>query len=223
MANFNSSSLGPPTPSTLAIADTGSTGHFLPADTPVLNKRPAIHPITIHNPNGTIMHSTHIAELNVPTLPLAARKAHIVPALHSLPLLSIGQLCDAGCQITLDADRMQVKHNDNIALTGLRNSESRLWHVDLAPTCPTTSDAGPTTTDQHVPTADQHCLGAIGSATPADLVAFAHASLFSPALPTLAKAIDKGFLTNFPGLTAKALRKYPPQSYAMVKGHLDQV
>ena len=169
------------------------------------------------------MHSTHDAELNVPTLPLAARKAHIVPALHSLPLLSIGQLCDAGCQITLDADRIQVKHNDNIALTGLRNSESRLWHVDLAPTCPTTSDAGPTTTDQNVPTADQHCLGAIGSATPADLVAFAHASLFSPALPTLAKAIDKGFLTNFPGLTAKALRKYPPQSYAMVKGHLDQV
>jgi hypothetical protein len=33
----------------------------------------------------------------------------------------------------------------------------------------------------------------------------------------------KGYLQNFPGLTARALRKHPPHSFAMVKGHLDQV
>jgi hypothetical protein len=65
-------------------------------------------------------------------------------------------------------------------------------------------------------------MTAIGSATPAQLVAFAHATLFSPALSTLKLALNKGYLTNFPGLTAKTLRKYPPQSFPMVKGHLDQ-
>jgi hypothetical protein len=65
-------------------------------------------------------------------------------------------------------------------------------------------------------------MTAIGSATPAQVVAFAHATLFSPALSTLKLALNKGYLTNFPGLTAKTLHKYPPQSFLMVKGHLDQ-
>jgi hypothetical protein len=40
---------------------------------------------------------------------------------------------------------------------------------------------------------------------PADLKAFAYAALFSPALSTLAIALEKGFLTNFPGLTPALL------------------
>jgi hypothetical protein len=34
--------------------------------------------------------------------------------------------------------------------------------------------------------------------------------------------LKKGFVQNFPGLTKKKLAKYPPRSYAMVKGHMDQ-
>jgi hypothetical protein len=62
----------------------------------------------------------------------------------------------------------------------------------------------------------------IGSATPAELVAFVHAVLFLPALSMLPSAISKGFLTNFPDLTTKLLLKHLPQMAAMVKGHLDQ-
>ena len=71
-------------------------------------------------------------------------------------------------------------------------------------------------------TTEMVASAAIGAATPADLVAFAHAALFSPTLSTLDKALKQGFLTNFPGLTQKTLRQYPPQSPAMIKGHLDQ-
>jgi hypothetical protein len=63
-------------------------------------------------------------------------------------------------------------------------------------------------------------MSTIGSATPEELVAFAHAALFSPAPSTLAIALKKGFVHNFPGLTEKTLTKYPLRSYAMVKGHL---
>jgi hypothetical protein len=42
----------------------------------------------------------------------------------------------------------------------------------------------------------------------ANLVAFAHATLFSPALSTLEKALDKGYLINFPGLTPQNLRRH---------------
>jgi len=42
---------------------------------------------------------------------------------------------------------------------------------------------------------------AIGTAKPAKLVAFAHAAMFSPALSTLAEALQQGYLPEFAGLT----------------------
>jgi Reverse transcriptase (RNA-dependent DNA polymerase) len=57
--------------------------------------------------------------------------------------------------------------------------------------------------------------------TPADLVAFAHAALFSPAISTLKTALDKGFLPPFTGLTATTLARYPPSLDATAMGHLD--
>ncbi len=46
---------------------------------------------------------------------------------------------------------------------------------------------------------------ALGLPTSAELVAFAHATLFSPMLQTLEQALNKGFLTNFPGLDVMSL------------------
>jgi Reverse transcriptase (RNA-dependent DNA polymerase) len=57
----------------------------------------------------------------------------------------------------------------------------------------------------------------------ADQVAFSHAALFSPVLSTLHQAIDKGYLTNFPGLTTDNLRRHPPTTIATDKGHMDQL
>jgi hypothetical protein len=155
------------------------------------------------------MYSTHEAELDIPNLPLAARYCHIVPALTNHSLLSIGQLCDAGCSIELDATVLRVQYDGTTVLTGTRTPETRLWQVDEKPT------------SQY--TVTHATNAAVGSATPAETVAFAHATLFSPALSTLHTALAKGYLHNFPGLTAKSLRKYPPRSFAMIKGHLDQV
>jgi hypothetical protein len=46
---------------------------------------------------------------------------------------------------------------------------------------------------------------------------------FLPALSTLERALERGYLLNFPRLTTRTLQKHPPTSYAMVKGHLDYV
>ena len=55
-----------------------------------------------------------------------------------------------------------------------------------------------------------------------ELVAFAHAALFSPSLTTLRKAVNTNFLHDFPGLTTKSLKNYPPITAATGKGHFDQ-
>jgi hypothetical protein len=95
---------------------------------PVVNKRPAANPITIHNPNGTIMYSTHTAELDIPHLPPAACQVHIVPDLASHTLLSIGQLCDAGCDVTFNANAVTVTYQNHLILQVTRTATTRLWH-----------------------------------------------------------------------------------------------
>ena len=141
------------------------------------------------------MYLTHVAKLDLPHLPLTTRQVHIVPDLASHTLVSIGQLCDAGCHVSFTATNMIVSYAKQIVLTGLRTPITRLWQF----TMPT--QAEPTSPEPIAETP----LAAIGSAMPAELIRFAHAALFSPVLSTLEEALKKGYLTNFPGLTAKLL------------------
>ena len=153
------------------------------------------------------MYSTHLADLDLPTLPPEARQVHIVPDLSSHSLLALGPLCDAGCSVTFDATSVVVTLQNKPILHGCRTPATRLWHFNL-PGAPSSAPAS--------------ANAAIGSATPAQLVAFSHAALFSPALSTLAGALSKGYISGLPGLTSELLRRHPPASAPMVKGHLDQ-
>ena len=102
------------------------------------------------------------------------------------------------CHATAEACFQQ-----KLILTGQRNSET----------------GGPWT--MSVPAAFQAHKAVNMNAKPEDLVAFAHRSLWLPANSTSLKALQRGFLPPFPGLSTKTLRKCPPQTEAMIKGHLD--
>jgi hypothetical protein len=158
----------------------------------VLNKRLTRNPIKIKIPNGATIKSTHIAEIDFPMLRPAARKAHIVPALNNCSLL--GQLCDAGYNILLEANTSSVLDAGEAILTGSRDHSTGMWRITL-PSASTT-----------------HMSHHVGKQSTADLVAFAHATLFSPSLSTLEKALNNGYLANFSGLNAQSLRKFPPAS-----------
>jgi hypothetical protein len=163
------------------------------------------------------MKSSHTAYLDLPDLPLAARLVHIVPALTTKSLLSIPQLCSNGCTAELDSKTITIKYNDQVALAGTRCPTSGLWHIDIS--TPVPDNSIPDTTTIGPPF---EANAAAGSSHPSDLVAFAHAALWSPSLSTLEKALANGYIINFPGLSQQLLRKYPPKSRATMKGHLDQ-
>ena len=61
----------------LAVADTGTTGHYLTLDLPCSNKKKAVHPLPIHMPNGEVIKYMHTELLAHPDLPLQARQAHL--------------------------------------------------------------------------------------------------------------------------------------------------
>jgi hypothetical protein len=60
------------------------------------------------------------------------------------------------------------------------------------------------------------------SAKPPDLVALAHATLFSSTISALQVALKNNFLLNFQVLLLLTLNKYPPHSIATAKGHMNQ-
>jgi hypothetical protein len=156
-------------------------------------------------PDGLTTTSTHTAHLHLANLPPEATKTDLFPALGDTNLLSIGILCNADCTATFTKTRTTIHKNGKLILEGPRAVKgARLRHIQL-------------------PHKQEYAGLAVNqSAKPTDLVAFSHAALFSPPLTTLAEALCKDYLIGFPGLTKDMLAKYPPQSMATIKGHLDQ-
>ena len=175
------------------------------------------------------MQSTEEGNLLLSRLPLQARRAHRVPnTQHSLLLVS--QLCDAGCKVEFHKTHAAIIQNNQIAYVAQRDPITGLWILQIDDNDETLSVDSPPQQALHTRTSTSNGIvdvgdlanATIGSPTAAQLVAFGHATMGSPTLSTLDKALERNFVRNIPGLSQKSLRKYPPKSIAMDKGHLDQ-
>ena len=165
------------------------------------------------------MTASHTASLNLSHLPVtlsaAARQATVHPDLSSKALLSLGQLCDHGCDyILLDKRYVSVIQHGKTSVIGQRDTRTGLWHVDLHPTRST--DTLPT---EH-PSYQHQANSAYAQKTKADLLTFLHRACFSPSVSTWTQAIDNNFFATWPGVTSDAVRKFLPKSMATAKGHL---
>jgi hypothetical protein len=187
---------------------TGATGHYLQAHGDHKNILPTQQGISV-------ITSTHTTTLPMPPeMPKGANVAHIFPALKNSSLLSVGQLCDHGCEVHFDANTVTIKHKGETMLTGKRshNTIGKLWILD-----PYTPKL-----EQIIEPVTEYINAALNKDTVANRIAFYHASMLSPVLSTWCDAIDAGRFTTWPALTSAQVRRHPPQSIAMQMGHLDQ-
>jgi hypothetical protein len=160
--------------------------------------QPTSRAIHVTMPDGPTIKSTHEGNLPFHHLPLEARKAHLFPELTHHSLISVGLLCNNGCTATITRNRMNIRHNGAIILTGQCHSNG-LWVADLLP--------------RHAaPPAQKFSHAAINSSTIQDLVQFLHAALFSPVPTTLIKVIENNRFTTWPGLTVQNVKKCLPKS-----------
>ena len=116
----------------LAVADTGTTGHYLTLNSPFCNKRKAIHPLPIQMPNGEIITSTHTALLNHQYLPFQARQAHLFTVLRKA-LLSIGAFCKHCCESTFTNKSVHIKNKQSgrTVMGGTRDARTNLYMLSL--------------------------------------------------------------------------------------------
>jgi hypothetical protein len=82
-----------------AILDSGCTIIFLSATAPCNNKQEAHVPLSVDMPNGTMIQSSHTCDLLLADFP---------PRLVHNSLISVGQLCDNGCNVTFTQEQVTV-------------------------------------------------------------------------------------------------------------------
>ena len=169
--------------------------------------------IHVTMPNLQTIQATHTCQLDLPGLPPGARLAHKFPHL-AYPLISIGQLCDNGCNATFDAKMVHIYHDNLIILSGNRDPHTRLWTLPLTKAQPPAPDV--LLSDAHQAHSAYHNTSQI------DHIAFLHAACGYPVPSTWIKAIDHGHFATWPGLTADLVRKHLPKSPITVLGHLHQ-
>ena len=116
----------------LAVADTGTTGHYPTLNLPLSKKIKAIHPLPIHMTNGEIIESTHTKLLNHQDLPFKSRQAHLFSELRK-SLLSIGTFCEHGCEATLTNKSVHTKNKKSgrTIMGGTRDARTNLYMLSL--------------------------------------------------------------------------------------------
>ena len=202
-----------------AILDSGATSHFLTSTAPATNITPTSTPIVARLPNGARVTSTHTCELDIPMLPTAARRAHIIPNLASHSLISVVTLCNAGCDIAFTKIGCTISYRGRTVLCANKCTRTGLWMIPLTaapPSVPTPPTDAPT---DNLPIATAANIEA--TSTAAEYARFIHQALCSPPAATLLRALDRSKeLATIPGFSARLIRNHLPLSTATDKGHM---
>ena len=191
--------------SVLAVADSGTTGHYITADTPCINKTKANNNIPITLTNGDIISTTHIALLTQTNLPDAARCAHIFPHLAK-PLISIRTLCNNNYITVFENNQVTIFYKDThqTVMTVKRYPVTTLYMINMTKT-PTLMTAPPLSDSvfaDHV----------YETKTKQDLIMFYRAASFSLSKSTFIQSINCNAFTSWNGLTTELVSKYLPKN-----------
>jgi hypothetical protein len=192
--------------------DSGATSNFFTTNAAVINIKPTSEPLHVRIPNGACLHSSHTCELDIPQLPEEARKGHIIPGMQGYSLVSLVQLCKAGCQVQINRNGLYIWYRGFVILEGQKCPRTGLWLIPL-----TKKNIGVSKEGQD----PSHVAGNVyHTSMRAEWIQYLHQACFSPAVATWCKAIDKDQFLSWPGLTSDAVRKYLPALTATIKGHM---
>ena len=90
------------------IVNSGTTTHCLCIDSPCKLEIQTRNGLKATQPEVTKIQATAECELYMDNIPKNERKAHKFPMLAGKSLISVAQLCDAGCEVKFYHDKVTV-------------------------------------------------------------------------------------------------------------------
>lgn len=101
-----------------AFIDTAATDHYAQVKAPLeqIKQFPNSDPIFLTD--GSTMKSTHTGILpNLPNITQSCKTAQICPSNNNISLISLGKLCDDGCEAKINKNVCKVYKEDKTILT----------------------------------------------------------------------------------------------------------
>ena len=89
-------------------------------------------PLKVTLPNGNIVQSSHITELDLPQLPRVGRAAHIIPGLESHSLVSFVKLFNSGCEVDVKDTWCEIWHQGETIVRCSKDLRTSLCMMPLA-------------------------------------------------------------------------------------------
>jgi hypothetical protein len=195
----------------------------------VINKHHTTRPLKVTLADGRQVVSTHMCDIHIAGLPFVLT-GHIILDLSIALLFGIRVLIEVGHNIIFNKHKCTVRYNGKIILSGDKDPSMDLWTLllgsaDMTAHCihdaiPLAApvDANP---HAHLPTLIACFTHTVRNK--ANSLRFSHQSLCSLRIPTLLKAIRRGYLKRCPNLTAKGVANYLNPSLTNAKGHMKQL
>ena len=123
-------------PSNDAVLDSGCTTHTFPAESFFLDKKsvPAANATCFQLPNGNTMTQTHTGTLPISDMLPAAKPLKIYAEHTYKPLLSLGQLANAGYKFSGNNQVLSLHHPKHKTLFSFRCPNSGMYIINLK--CP---------------------------------------------------------------------------------------
>ena len=168
--------------------------------------------LSVQLPNGVRIHLHSVGSLHLPNLDKALDAYIFEDDELSLSLLSISDVCNAGCTVTFTADHIAIFNNGSMILQDSKEKRDSLWHVKL-----------PIITAQANASTNTYTPAPTKSSKDVDFVKFIHAAFGSPSLSPFTDAIRANYIPSLTRLTCTILATNPPHTIPTALGYLDQV
>ena len=189
--------------SNTSYLDSACTSHYIKQNTHCINKHTVNDGVTVRLPNGATMQSKATCNLDIKGLTKKGTEANIFDNMH-VNLISLGQLCDDDCVITLLKTKALVHKYNNLIMMASRNRQNGMWEFDL--------------------NRPQDSMNNVYEITMArDIVTYLHGAAGFPVVDTWVKAIRNNQYATWPGLTSALVYKHLPKSIETAKGHLQHI
>ena len=117
----------------MAKGDSAASHHYWrEEDKKVLDNIESYSGPSVLLPNNSTIAVTSKGQLALSSnLSARAKNAMILPGLKSASLISIGQLCDDGCNVLLNDRKLYALKNKEIVIEGDRNPSDGLWDIPI--------------------------------------------------------------------------------------------